>query len=472
MNQIKLFPLVLMAAALIGCYAQSARNNPLDPEGTAFSSNAVTNIIEAPYVLGVTMPSINKPAQVQISWPVRSGATGIALYYTNENGTIPATAAASFTGSGTTQALVTVSPLARTNNFFVKYSFATSNVTITSNTMASWKTYGSAIVIGANQVDISIRGYKPYMALSSGTTVNVYDGSSGSWSLLGGSVPSTNTVASLSLASGGVNGDIPYVVYAPNASNAATRSFKYTGSWSEITAVLATSATNTLYYNPSDQFVYVMIRDAVANNLKIFKESAGSWVTFGGGGYAASLAHNATTLGLAYDSLSGNIYTTFMDNGETSVIHYYNGTTWINYNAGNSYGTGTTSPRTKMQRIAAEGNKIWVACLSKGAATRWVDLYTVSGGSWTAITPSSDFPLDNELDLRVSKGVPVVSFRANSGKTTVMKYANSTWSYIGAASEFGAVIGGYMRMNVDDDGVPYVVYDASGQVTVWRYEPF
>lgn len=484
MKQLTLALFVAIAAVLTGCYAPGTRNNPLDPEGTSYVpvTNIVTNssgtvVNDPPYVLGMSRPEANKPARVQISWPVRSTALSVSVYYTNDTFAFPASAVATFSGSSTTQATVTVSPLAQTNMFYVRYFFSSSNATIQSNTIGTWRTYGSPVVASAKQVDLSIRGFTPFLAFVSGSTAAVYQNTTGVWNQVGGNVPSTNNLETISLASGGVNGDIPYVVYVP-ADNfgAKTRSFKYiTGVWTEISGIpaLATTnaLTNSLYCNPSDGSVYVIIRNGWSPNLEVLKESAAIWNTYGGS-FAASLTHARSTPGIAIQPGTGNMIATTMNNLTLGEIYSYNGATWITYNAGSSYGSGTSSPKSTIQRIASDSSSMYVACISR-AATGYIDLYSVSGGSWTLLNGPSETPMENELDLRLSKGIPLVAYRRNSGgQATVWKYNSPTWSLVGPSVSVGATVGNSMKMNVDDDGVPYLAYELSGQVTVWRYEPY
>ncbi|MEZ4722237.1 MAG: HYR domain-containing protein [Flavobacteriales bacterium] len=203
---------------------------------------------------------------------------------------------------------------------------------------------------------------------------------------------------------------------------------------------------------------------STANSYSWNLMDQGNWALVGTAGFSATSFSN---LDLKFDN-SGTPYVAHnIGNGLVSV-EKYNGTNWVSVGA-STFGIESTSSSSFAFDI--DGNTPYVAYAGHFSGKLTVQKF--DGTNWVTVG-SSQFTNSTALyvDLKVSSGVPYVTFRDdyNGSKASVMKFDGSNWVYIGTAG-FSASNCALNAIDVYNDTVfvAYQDFSVSQKATVKKY---
>jgi hypothetical protein len=210
-------------------------------------------------------------------------------------------------------------------------------------------------------------------------------------------------------------------------------------------------------------------------SVKRFVNGAWSYVGAKGGASVGTGWYNH----LAFDS-AGTLYVASRDYGVSSKLNVRRATTGSTSTWVNAGPTGISSGEAHYTHIVVGGDDSVYAVYQDGANQNKATVRRYASGAWTTLGPAgftanatdySSLAIDKHGTVYVAFADRQFSSSSGDGKVTVMRYvaAQNAWQYVGAPG-FTPTGGLNLRLALDNDGVPHVVYQEYHQrITVMKF---
>lgn len=311
----------------------------------------------------------------------------------------------------------------------------------------------------------------PYVGINdngNGATVYKYTGSA--WSMVGAQNFMGQPQYSSMILDGSGN---PYFAAQNNSSSQAPTVMKFAaGSWSmlggssptsngSIYNSVAADASGNVYY------AYKELYSTYSNKLTVAKYNGSSWSFAGSRGFSTGTADYSS---IAVNA-SGTPYIAFSDGNSSNklTVMSYNGSSWsVVGSAGFSAGS------VSYVSLAIDGSGTPYVAYSDNGSSDKLTVKKYNGSSWTTVG-SAGFSAGTATNVTIkidNSGTPYVAYTdgGNSNKATVMKYNGSSWAALISAG-FTSGSASYLSFTLDSKGTPYIAYQdgaTSNRLTVMK----
>ena len=254
------------------------------------------------------------------------------------------------------------------------------------------------------------------------------------WSMLGGTGVTTCTNVGQDGIIVRVNpsDNLTYAIYLDQDNGSKLTAAKYTGSaWQNIGIISATYAGSMDMTFDNTGTPYVVYSDGGASNAPTVKKYNGSsWVPVGTG----TIVSTGTSYNSIKISSTGEPYVAYSDqnNGYIATVMKFNGSSW------QTVGTNSISVTYAYSTVLAlDKNDVPYVTFTDGNASYLSTVSMLSGSTWVNVgTPGITGTGNNCTILIDNNNVPYLAFADanNSYMLSVLQYSAGSWSPLGSVS--------------------------------------
>ncbi len=261
----------------------------------------------------------------------------------------------------------------------------------------------------------------------------------------------------------------PWIAYNSKTDNTRLQVKKSNGtSWENVGGLLSTGPARMIDLKFNNAGIpYIVYYDQSSGSFGFVKKyEGGSWIDVGTGSFSGA---PAVFNQLAFDSDDNPYVLWALGQGYnySTRVSKFDGTAWNVIGGGNIFSGNTYSS----QSIAIDpDDSIFVCHNLVGSHQMEGKKYTGTG--WVSFTDATSF-IGEYINLASdSDGKLFLAFQnqAMGNYTSVQVFDGTTWESVGPNTISG--IANYQDFTIDQDDVPYVVYndsDAGGKATVQKY---